>query len=102
MERLANEGKTEDFDVDVLGGINIKRIFGDNALAIFVKPPSPEVLEQRLKKRSTEDEESLKKRLARAKKELEYEKEFDKVIINDDLECAVKEVVETVTGFLEK
>ncbi len=102
VERLANEGKTVVFDVDVLGGINIKRIFGDNALAIFVKPPSPEVLEQRLKKRSTEDEESLKKRLARAKKELEYEKEFDKVIINDDLECAVKEVVETVTGFLEK
>ncbi len=102
VERLRNEGKTVVFDVDVLGGINIKKIFGDDALAIFVKPPSLEVLKERLLKRSTEDEESLKKRLERAKKELEYESGFDKVIVNDDLEKAVNEVVETVTDFIKR
>jgi guanylate kinase len=102
VERLRNEGKTVVFDVDVLGGINIKRIFGDDALAVFVKPPSLEVLKERLTKRSTEDEESLKKRLSRAEKELEYESKFDIVIVNDDLKKAVKEVVETVTGFIEQ
>ena len=102
VERLRNQGKTVVFDVDVLGGINIKKMYKTDALAIFIKPPSLEILKDRLLKRSTENEESLKKRLARASKELSFENKFDVVIVNDDLETATKQVIDTVTNFLNK
>ena len=102
VERLRKEGKQVVFDVDVKGGLNIKRLYGNDALAVFIKPPSMQVLEQRLRKRSTEDEESLKKRLARAEEELSFESRFDVTLINDDLEKAKKEIVEIVERFLEK
>ncbi len=100
VERLRKEGKHVVFDVDVKGGLNIKRLYGNDALAVFIKPPSLKVLEQRLRKRSTEDEESLKKRLARAREELSYESRFDVTLVNDDLEEAKKRIVELVTRFL--
>ena len=100
VERLRNEGKTVVFDVDVKGGLNIKKQFGDEALAIFVKPPSLEILEKRLRARSTEDEASLKKRISRAGYEMEFEPQFDVVIVNDKLEEAQKQSVKLVRSFL--
>ncbi len=102
VERLRKEGKHVVFDVDVKGGLSIKRLYGNDALAVFIKPPSMQVLEQRLRKRSTEDEESLKKRLARAEEELSFESRFDVTLINDDLKKAKIEIVEVVKQFLEK
>ena len=102
VERLRKEGKHVVFDVDVKGGLSIKRLYGNDALAVFIKPPSMQVLEQRLRKRSTEDEESLKKRLARAEEELSFESRFDVTLINDDLEKAKIEIVEVVKQFVEK
>lgn len=102
VERLRNEGKTVVFDVDVKGGLNIKKQFGDEALAIFVKPPSLEILEKRLRARSTEDEASLKKRISRAGYEMEFEPKFDVVIVNDKLDEAQKQSVKLVRSFLNK
>ena len=102
VERLRKEGKHVVFDVDVKGGLSIKRLYGNDALAVFIKPPSMQVLEQRLRKRSTEDEESLKKRLARAEEELSFESRFDVTLINDDLEKAKKEIVEIVEQFIKE
>lgn len=100
VERLRNEGKTVVFDVDVKGGLNIKKQFGDEALALFVKPPSLEVLEKRLRARSTEDEASLKKRISRAGYEMEFEPQFDEVIVNDKLDEAQEQSVKLVRSFL--
>jgi len=102
VERLRSEGKTVVFDVDVKGGLNIKRQYSHEALAIFVKPPSIEVLEQRLRARSTEDEASLTKRISRATYELSFENQFDEVIVNDDLEIAQQECLKLVKSFLQK
>jgi guanylate kinase len=90
------------FDVDVKGGLSIKRIYGGEALAIFVKPPSLQVLEERLRRRSTEDEASLRKRLDRAAFELTFEPQFDKVVVNDKLEKAREDALSVVREFLEK
>ncbi len=102
VERLRSEGKTVVFDVDVKGGLNIKSQYGHEALAVFVKPPSIEVLEQRLRARSTEDEASLIKRINRATYELSFENQFDEVIVNDDLEIAQQECLKLVKSFLQK
>jgi guanylate kinase len=99
VERLWKLGKHVVFDIDVKGAVNIKKAFGERALAVFVKPPSPEVLFQRLRDRRTEDEESLRKRIARAAEELTYEDEFDRVLINDKLEEAQREAVALVLDF---
>jgi len=89
-------------DLDVKGALNLKRLFPDNSLLIFFKPPSLEVLEERLKGRGSEDEESLKIRLERARLELEYADRFDEVIVNDDLDRAVTAVTEIISKFLLK
>jgi guanylate kinase len=102
VERLRNEGQTVVFDVDVKGGLNIKKQFGGEALAVFVKPPSIKVLEERLRARSTEDEASLKKRISRASYELTFEPQFDAVIVNDQLEQAKQQSLRLVRSFLEK
>lgn len=91
VERLLSEGKHVIFDVDVKGGLNIKKQYGDRALSIFVKPPSIKALRIRLINRQTEDEASLKKRIDKAEYELKYATEFDVVILNDKLENAVVE-----------
>jgi len=100
IDRIAQKNKVVIFDVDVNGGLNIKRYFGDEALAIFVMPPSIEVLEQRLRQRGTESEESIQKRLGRSAKELDEANKFDITIVNDDLDRAVEETKRVVESFL--
>lgn len=86
IQRIWNEGKNVIFDVDVKGGLNLKKYFGDKALAIFVKVPSIEVLTERLHDRGTESKESLSRRLFKAKFEMSFEDKFDVVLVNEDLE----------------
>lgn len=100
IDRIAERGKVVIFDVDVNGGLNIKRFFGDSAMAIFVMPPSIEVLEQRLRQRGTESEESIQKRLGRSARELNEASRFDKTIVNDDLDRAVAETKAVIEMFL--
>lgn len=100
VERIWKKGKDVIFDVDVVGGLNIKKIYGDKALAVFVMPPSLEVLKERLNARSTESEESLKKRLDKVEYELEFADQFDIQIVNDQLEDAIDEVKAIVFSFL--
>jgi guanylate kinase len=102
LERIWAEGKTVIFDVDVIGGLNLKRAFGDQALAIFVQPPSYDILEERLRGRSTESEEKINMRLAKAKLELANAPEFDYILLNDNLEKACSEAKSVVTQFLQK
>lgn len=100
VDRIWAKGKDVIFDVDVVGGVNIKKIFGDKALSIFIMPPSIEVLAERLKGRSTEDDLSLQKRLTKAKHELTFADQFDVQIVNDDLELAIDEASAVVFSFL--
>ena len=88
------------FDVDVVGGYNIKKHYGDRALSIFIKPPSIQILERRLIDRKTDDSETIKKRVEKAAKELEYEHLFDVSITNDILEKALNETSEKIKYFL--
>jgi len=90
------------FDVDVKGGLNLKRQFGDQALAVFLRPPSVEILMDRLTKRSTEVEHQLKERIAKANYELSFEKEYDVVVVNDDLSTTLSECEKIVSDFLLK
>ncbi len=91
IERVWRDGKNVVFDVDVKGGISLKQYFGDKALAIFVKVPSLEILEQRLSNRSTETPDSLSRRLFKAKFEMTFQDKFDKVLVNEDLEHSLKD-----------
>jgi guanylate kinase len=100
VERIRQRGDSVIFDVDVKGGVSIKKMYGDEALSVFVKPPSLKVLEERLRHRSTEDEASIRKRLERAAYELTFEPYFDKTIVNDRLEEARQKALEIVTDFL--
>ena len=100
VEKIWKRGKHAIFDIDVLGGLNLKKKFGDRACAIFIQAPSPEVLEQRLRARATDDEASLKKRLGKAMFEMEHKSSFDHIITNDSLEKALAEAEEVVTDFL--
>jgi guanylate kinase len=102
IERLWALGKYVVFDIDVKGATNIKKAYGDKAVTIFVKPPSPETLFSRLRKRQTEDETSLKKRIARAAEELTYETTFDKVLLNDDLKVCLKEAEQFIEEIVLK
>ncbi len=102
VDRITQKGKNVIFDVDVKGGLNIKRQFGDQALAIFVAPPNMEALKERLLKRGTETHEMIQKRIEKAAYEMSFAPQFDKIIINDDLEKAKKEIEETVRDFLNK
>lgn len=102
IRRIWDEGKVVIFDVDVKGGLNIKKYFGDKALAIFVEPPSVQELENRLRKRGTETDESLRKRMEKAEYELSFAPQFDKVILNDNLDDAREEMLQTIREFLDK
>lgn len=102
VEKIWNAGGHVVFDVDVKGGLNIKRKFPERTLAVFVAPPSLQELENRLRKRGTETEESLKKRVGKADQEMQSAPLFDRIIINDQLEKAVQEAVQAVGQFLEK
>jgi guanylate kinase len=100
VERIREKGIHVVFDVDVVGGLNIKKQFGKDALAVFVKAPSPEILEARLRARSTEDEISLRKRLNKVIEESAYAGKFDVILVNDKLDEALLEAREIVTNFL--
>lgn len=100
VERLWKEGKHVLFDIDVEGGMHLKELYGPNALALFVKVPSLEVLEQRLRNRGTDSEEKIKERLDKAAHEITREPFFDAVIINDDLQRAVAETEARVRQYL--
>lgn len=100
VENIWNEGGHVIFDVDVKGGLNIKNKFPDRTLAVFVAPPSLQELENRLRKRGTESDESLKKRVGKAEKEMESAPLFDRIIVNDVLENAIEETHRLVQDFL--
>jgi guanylate kinase len=99
IERVWAEGKNVIFDVDVKGGINLKKYFAEKALAIFVKVPSLETLEERLKERGTESEESLSRRLFKAKFEMSFQDKFDKVLINEDLAISLAQAQQFYDAF---
>ena len=100
VDRLCGEGKVVLFDVDVLGGLNIKKYYKDEALAIFVQPPTLETLKERLIGRGTETPESLKKRLDKAEYEMSFAPQFDVILINDQLEDARNEATRLIRDFL--
>lgn len=102
ISRIWESGKNVIFDVDVEGGLSLTKYFGEKALAIFIKPPSVESLEERLRSRATETEDKILKRLSKAEKELGYAKWFDTVIVNDNLEEAQQETLAIVKSFLKK
>lgn len=101
MERIWAAGNIIVFDVDVMGGINLKRLFKDDACSIFIMPPSVEELERRLRGRGTDAEEVIAKRIAKAEFELSKSSEFDHTVINDVLADAVKEATEIIESFIK-
>ena len=101
IERIWKKGKHIIFDMDVIGGLNLRLQFGSNALAIFVMPPSINHLEERLKSRDTETPESIARRIGKAKHELSKAILFDKIIVNDDLNKALEEAEHIVGKFLK-
>lgn len=101
VDRLWKTGKTVLFDIDVVGGLIVKRQYPDQCLALFIQPPSLSELEKRLRGRGTDNEKKIKERLTKATKELDLANQFDKVIVNDDLETAKEEVGKAVHDFLE-
>lgn len=103
VEKMQEEGNHVAFDVDVVGGTNIKKFYGDKALSVFIQAPSIEVLRDRLVNRGTDSMEEIEKRLAKAQWEMDFAQgKFDITIINDDLETAMADILEAVQGFLEQ
>jgi guanylate kinase len=102
VERIRNEGRHVIFDVDVKGGLQIKKIYGDQALAVFVMPPDLQVLEVRLRCRSTESEEDIRKRIGKAQHEIGFSRNFDVILVNDNLEKACREAEDIIRAFLIK
>ena len=100
VESKRQQGYNVIFDVDVVGGLNIKKYYGEEALAIFIMPPSIEELKKRLQGRGTETEESFNKRIAKAEHEMTFAKDFDVVIVNDDLQKAVQETIDKIRNFI--
>ena len=100
VEKQSEDGQNVLFDVDVKGGVNIKQYYGDRALSVFIQPPSIEELRKRLERRGTETPEVINDRIARAEFELGFASQFDKVVINDDLETAKAETLQIITDFL--
>ncbi len=100
-EQLA-KGKNVIFDIDIKGGINVKKFFGERALSLFVQPPSVEELRRRLVSRATDTAEQIEIRLAKAEYEMSFAPQFDRIIVNDDLEAAKADTLETISEFLNK
>jgi len=100
LERIWNESKAVLFDVDVKGGLNLKKIFGDDAIAVFIMPPSVEELEKRLIKRATDAHEKIRMRVEKAREEILLANAFDIIIVNDNLETARDEAFQKINGFL--
>lgn len=102
IERIWAKGNHVIFDVDVIGGINLKQKFPDQSLAVFIMPPSVEELEKRLIRRSSDSDKSIRERIEKATKEISYSSQFDAVIVNDILETALEEAELIVHNFLTK
>ena len=102
VKRLWNEKKAVLFDIDVMGGMSIKKSFQAETLTVFVQPPSIKTLEKRLRSRNTDTEETLQIRLSKAQQELDQAQAFDKIVINDDLATALLQTEELVRSFLTK
>ena len=102
VDRLTAAGKNVVFDVDVKGGLNIKKYYGENALAVFVMPPSVEILEKRLRDRSTDSEEAIRTRIDKAVYELSFSDKFDVVLVNDKLDETFAKAEKLIGDFLKK
>ena len=102
MEHQREEGQNVVFDVDVKGGVNIKQYYGQQALSLFIQPPSVDELRRRLTGRGTDTAEAIEERLAKAEYELTFAPQFDHVIVNDDLATAQQETLRLVENFLGK
>jgi len=100
VERQREAGQNVVFDVDVKGGVNIKKFYGDDALSVFIQPPSIEELRKRLVGRATDSPEAIEERLAKASYELTFANQFDTIVVNDDLEMAKNETLHQVNAFL--
>ena len=101
VERQREAGQNVVFDVDVKGGVNIKKYYGDEALSLFIQPPSVEELRRRLEGRATDTAEAIAQRLAKAEYELTFAPQFDRVIVTDDLNAAKQEALQIVQDFLK-
>ncbi len=102
IDRIWSNNNSVIFDVDVVGGLNIKKKFQNNSISIFIKPPSIEILEQRLRNRSTETEENILKRITKSKLELTFANRYDYVVVNDNLELAINDTKEIIERFIFK
>lgn len=102
VERIWNKGNIVVFDVDVVGGVNLKKIFGKEALSVFIQPPSVESLRQRLVTRGTDTMEAIEKRVAKATTELSFAPRFDTILTNDQLTIALQEAEKLVNDFITK
>jgi guanylate kinase len=102
VKRLWNENKAVLFDIDVMGGLSIKNSFPTETLTVFVQPPSIKTLEERLRSRNTDSEETLQVRLSKSQEELDQAQAFDEIVINDDLSTALSQTEELVRSFLSK
>ena len=102
IERITVKGKNVLFDLDVKGGLNLKKMFGDKALSIFIMPPSIEDLEMRLVRRGTDDQAKIKMRIDKAIEEMKLASYFDNIVINNDLETAESEAYNLVLDFIER
>ncbi len=101
VEKIWEQGKVVIFDVDVKGGISLKKYFGDKAMSVFIEPPSVEELERRLILRNTDDAETIRIRVEKAEEEMSHAKEFDKIVINTDLNEAKQEIESLIKKFIE-
>jgi guanylate kinase len=101
VERQREAGQNVVFDVDVKGGVNIKKHYGEKALSLFIQPPSIAELRRRLEGRGTDTQEAIEQRLAKAEYELTFAPQFDRVVVNDDLETAKQETFQIISGFLK-
>lgn len=100
VEKIWNQGKIVIFDVDVKGGVSLKKYFGEQALSIFIEPPSIDELERRLISRNTDDAETIKARVEKAEEEMAYAKEFDTIVINTNLDDAKIEIESLIKNFI--
>ena len=100
VERITSEGRNVVLDLDVLGGVNVKKMYGNRAISIFIQPPSVEVLRERLIKRGTDSMEDIKNRVDKAEFEISIGPQFDHTVINDDLDTAVNEVHDLIVNFI--
>jgi guanylate kinase len=100
LERIWSRGHTVIFEVDAIGGINLKKYFGKDALAVFIRPPSIETLEERLRNRNTDNAASIEKRMRKARYEISFADNFDEIVVNDKIDEAIVLTINIVTAFL--